>query len=71
MLRQPRQPPDVFPDQLRRAVVVVEDGEHAAEDGMVSVPQADVEREERVDDVEDEDVQLCLEERPHGARFAG
>ena len=52
-------------------MVVVEDCEHAAEDGVVGMPQADVEREKRVNEVEDEDVQLCLEERPYGARFAG
>ena len=71
MARKPREAANVLADQFRRAVVVVQDSEHTAKDGVVDVSEADVEREERVDDVEDEDVQLGAKECPHGACFAG
>lgn len=57
---------DVPGYQLRRTVVVVEDGEDAVENGVVDLPEPDVEGEGGVDDGVDEQVELVAEEVPDG-----
>lgn len=63
VLRDAAQPPDVLLDQLRRAVVVEEDGQDAVHDGTVALLEADVDTEDDVDDRVEQQVQLRLEER--------
>ena len=50
--------------------MVVEDREDPVDDGVVGLPESDVEREKGVNDCVDEEVELGLEEGPDELKFA-
>lgn len=54
MLRQLGQALDILLNQLGRAVVVVQHGEHAVDNGVVCLAEADVDAEDGVDEDEDQ-----------------
>ena len=70
VLRQFAQPPYILLYQLGRSMVVVEDREDSVDDGMVSLSYSNVQREKGVDDCVDQEVELCLEERPDRLNLA-
>ena len=71
MLGKAGKTPDVLADESWGAVVVVEDGEGAGEEGVVGFAQADVDGEEGVDGEVEEEVEMFFQESPDGARFVG
>ena len=62
---------DVFSDESRCAMMVVEDGEGAGEEGMVGFAEADIYGEEDMDSKVDEEVEMFFEESSDGTRFMG
>ena len=62
---------DVLSDESWCAMVVIEDGEGAGEEGMVGFAEADVDGEKGVDGKVDEEVEVFFQESSDGTRFVG
>ena len=71
MFRKAGKTTDVLPNKSWCAVMVVEDGEGAGEEGMVGFAKADIDGEEGMDGKVDQEVEMFFEESSDGTRFIG